>query len=391
MKQAEKSNGTDKAGILNNRLFQLLLAAALVAILLAFSVPSFMIARSQEDVIVKGPGVTRVVRLSEYYDGLKGTNGDTDVYIMEGSEPGATVFVFGGVHSNEPSGALSAILLVETAVVKQGRLIVIPHANASGMGYTASREGTPMYYTIETPWGERKFKYGDRLTSPLDQYPDPDVYVHYPSGQLQSGFEVRNLDRAFPGKPNGLLTEKIAYGMTQIVKTENAGLVIDLHEARPMNPIVNCMIVHEKAKYVATMAVLDLELFEGLRFNIEPSPKNMHGLSHREVGDHTQAMSVLMETANPAMDWLRGPTTEDLIVNGFDPFYVEAASKKLLYVPYPDTGVPLVERVGRHLSGILALLRSYTEMLPDTPISVEGVPNYAEIKNAGIGTYLLKP
>lgn len=391
MEQAQNRHKTDGGSIMRNRLPQILLAVAFIALLLAFSVPPFINARSEDDVIVRGPGVTRVVKLSEYFGDLRGTKGDTDVYILEGSEPGATVFVFGGVHSNEPSGVLSAIVLVENAVVKQGRLIVIPHANASGMRYTAPREGTPMYYSIETPWGERRFKYGDRLTSPLDQYPDPDVYVHYPSGQLQSGFEVRNLDRAFPGKPNGLLTEKIAYAMTQIVKSENAGLVIDLHEARPMNPIVNCMIVHEKAKYVATMAVLDLELFEGLRFNIEPSPVNMHGLSHREMGDHTQALSVLMETANPAMDWLRGPTNAELIVDGFDPFYVEAASKKLLYVPYPDTGIPLAQRVGRHLSGILALLRSYTEIYADTPISVEEVPNFAEITSVGIGHFLLEP
>ncbi|OQB47742.1 MAG: Succinylglutamate desuccinylase / Aspartoacylase family protein [Firmicutes bacterium ADurb.Bin153] len=391
MGQLNEVKGGAKGGIWQDRLFQSLLAVAMSAILIAFSVPSFMAAKSSEETVVKGPGVTGTAMLSDYCPALKGTNGDTAIYFLDSGQPGATVVVFGGVHSNEPAGALSAILLVENAVVKQGRLIVIPHANSSGMRYTACREGTPMKYTIKTPWGERSFIYGDRLTSPLDQYPDPDVYVHYPSGQLQSGFDVRNLDRAFPGRADGLMTEKIAYGITKVVQDEKAAMVIDLHEARPMNPIVNCMIAHENARRVATMAMLDLELFEGLKFNLEPSPKNMHGLSHRELGDHTQALAVLMETSNPAMDWLRGPTTADLIVDGYDPFYAEAAARKLLYVPYPAEGIPLTERVGRHLSGVLALLRSFTELYPDTPVFADGVPNHAEIKAAGIGAFLLRP
>ncbi len=38
--------------------------------------------------IVKGPGVTAVHRLSEFSPGLKGTLADTNVYVLEGREPG---------------------------------------------------------------------------------------------------------------------------------------------------------------------------------------------------------------------------------------------------------------------------------------------------------------
>src|SRR5690606_29654251 len=42
--------------------------------------------------------VTEVRRLSDYFPALTGSPGDTDVFILEGDAPGATVLVLGGVH-----------------------------------------------------------------------------------------------------------------------------------------------------------------------------------------------------------------------------------------------------------------------------------------------------
>ncbi len=370
--------------------------AAIAAILLVFAIVMGVVGADfasmhNPDVIVKGPGVTRVGRLSDYLASLAGTPGDTDVYFLEGAEPGGTVLCLGGVHPNEIAGIVASVLLVENTLVEKGRLIVIPHSNASGLTYSAPREAAPYGITIRTDWGERRFRYGDRLTSPLHQYPDPEVYVHYPSGQLLSGFEVRNLDRAFPGRPDGMLTERVAYGITELVRKERAGLVIDLHEARPMNPIVNCIITHERAMTLSSIVAMNLEAFEKIPMRLEPSPKNMHGLSHREIGDFTDALSVLMETPNPAMDWLRGPTSERLIVEGKDVFYARAAERGLIYVPYPEEGLPLAGRVGRHTSAVAELLATYSELYPDVAIQVEGIPSHADVVRNGIGPYLLKP
>ena len=52
--------------------------------------------------IVAGPGVTRVVRLSDYGPGLKGTLADTWVYFLEGKEPGGKVAPDVQHPSNEP-------------------------------------------------------------------------------------------------------------------------------------------------------------------------------------------------------------------------------------------------------------------------------------------------
>ena len=48
-------------------------------------------------------------------------------------DAGATVFVAGGTHGNEIAGIMAAIVLVEHARVRKGRLIVVPHANNSAI------------------------------------------------------------------------------------------------------------------------------------------------------------------------------------------------------------------------------------------------------------------
>ena len=77
-----------------------------------------------QEVIYKGPGVTSIEMLSDYYPELKGTSGDTEVYILEGKNPGASMLVLGGTHPNEPSGFVSAILLIENLIVDEGTLYV---------------------------------------------------------------------------------------------------------------------------------------------------------------------------------------------------------------------------------------------------------------------------
>ena len=72
-----------------------------------------------------GPGVTATKKLSDYLPSLAKTPGDSDVFVLQGSEPGATVFVAGGTHANEIAGIMAATVLVERVRVRQGRLIVV--------------------------------------------------------------------------------------------------------------------------------------------------------------------------------------------------------------------------------------------------------------------------
>jgi hypothetical protein len=341
--------------------------------------------------IVRGPGVGRVVPLSTYFAGLAGSPGDTDVYVLDSGKPGGALLVIGGVHANEPAGMLAAVLVVENARVSAGRVFVIPQANASAATHVESSEGLPAQFSIATASGRRRwFRNGGRLTNPVHQWPDPEVYTHYPSGQLQSDFDVRNLDRAFPGRPDGGLTERIAFGITELVRRERIDLTVDFHEARPMNPIVNCVIFHERAQELATMGSIDLEA-EGIKMRLEPSPKNLRGMSHRELGDHTTTTAVLFETANPIMDRLHGRASERLLLDGQDEFFRRAARNGLLYVPYGDAGLPMEERAGRHLSALAVFARLFGELHPGRDIGLDGLPDHAALLSRGVGAFLGDP
>ncbi len=108
----------------------------------------------QPDVIVKGPGVTRMGKLSDYFDGIKGTENDPDYYLLEGKEPGGTMILWGGTHPVEPAAYLAPMLLIENAKVTRGRLFIIPQINNSGwvtwVGYDGSDSEIYLYNGTST-------------------------------------------------------------------------------------------------------------------------------------------------------------------------------------------------------------------------------------------------
>jgi hypothetical protein len=298
--------------------------------------------------------------------------------------------ILGGTHANEPSGYLAAVLFVENAMPSSGRLFVIPAANASAMTHTDYMEGAPRKFTIETPSGPRSFRYGSRATSPVDQWPDPDIYVHASSGQKLSGSETRNLNRAYPGRPDGTFTEKVAFAITSLVRKESIDITVDLHEASPEYPVVNAIVAHDRAMKVASTALLTLEM-DDITIGLEPSPVNLRGLSHRELGDSTRTLSLLIESTNPAQGRLRGVTDEALIVDGKDAMYVAAQKLGRLFVPFGADGEPLKKRVARHVATLQAIFGAYASDLPDKQLVVGAMPSYRDLVDKGIGPYLRAP
>ena len=342
------------------------------------------------DEIRPGPGVTRVGRLSDAQPALAGTPGDTAVYTLAappGTPPGGTALVLGGTHADEPAGYLAAVVLVETAIVAAGRLIVIPRANASGFTYNVPQEAHPQRFEVPTPRGPRVFMFGARATNPVHQWPDPQVYTHRGSGQALSGAETRNLNRAYPGRADGSLTERIAFAITSLVRDERVDLAIDLHEAAPEYPVVNTIVAHERATELAALVNVNLS-GSGITIGLEPSPKTLHGLSHREWGDATPALAVLMETANPAQGRLRGRTDAGLVVTGRDRYFLAAARRRRLNVPFDENGWPLDLRVARHLAGVTQFVSDLGMFDESKGIAVTGVPAYEDIVANGVGAYL---
>ncbi len=365
-----------------------LLMLALMGLAAAMAVPDFLAMR-QPDLVVPGPGVSSVRQLSDYFPGLAGTAGDTAVYVMEGAEPGGKLLVLGGVHGNEPGGYLAAILLVESGLVDRGSVYVIPFTCASCMTHTDPGEAAPRRFPVETPHGTRYFKYGSRAINPVHSWPDPEVYVHYPSGQRLSGEETRNINRAFPGRPDGSLAERITYGITELIRQEGIDVVIDLHEAMPEYPNINVIVAHQRALEIAADAQIEMML-EGVPIATSPSPELFRGLTHREIGDHTPAFAFLMEAPNITIGRLRGQTTVDTILEGKDDFYVWAGRLGRLFVQFDEKGWPLDVRVARHVTGVRSIAAAFSMAYPDRAIEMR-VPGYAEIISEGVGAFLAAP
>jgi predicted deacylase len=341
--------------------------------------------------VVAGPGVTKVIKLSEFVPSLKGTMADADVFILEGKEPGGKVLVMANTHANEPAGLLATIIMIENAVVEKGTLIIIPEFNNSGSLNTKPGDGYPLYYDIPTEWGRVRFRMGNRDASPLDQWPDPDVYIHYPDKKLFSYIDVRNTNRTWPGRPNGAVMERVTYAAMQMMRRDKVDIAIDMHGAETMFPVTNCIVAPEKSAKIATLTAMTVKAMEGFDNHVEGSPSGFRGLSHREIGDFSDTLPFLLEAPIPFLDQPTGPKTVKLLLDGKDPFLLSLSKKKKLFVSYDENGWPMEKRVGQHCSVSLEIIRQYSKKNPDKAIRIQGIPRYAEVVKNGVGHYFHDP
>ncbi|HOJ26289.1 MAG TPA: succinylglutamate desuccinylase [Candidatus Saccharicenans sp.] len=352
---------------------------------------SFYRSRHLPEPVVLGEGVTEVKKLSDYFPGIKGSINDATIYILGQEGEGGSVLILGGSHPEEPAGRLAAWIIIENVRVKTGRIFVIPTANPSASTSTRPGGAYPPDYSIKTSWGEQKFRQGDRWSNPLDQWPDPEVYIHYPSKQQLAYMDIRNQNRTWPGRPDGLMTEKTCYGMTQLIRQEKIDLVIDLHEAELQYPVISTIVVHPKGQDLAALASMTISAEEGFDIGVEYSPEALRGLSHREIGDWTDAIPLLMETPEPFLDATRGKTDRNLLLTGRDEFVMKAGKHGLLFEKLDERGWPIDVRVGRHLSSIAVILKTWSELRPDRLIEAEEIPRYSEIVEKTTGFYLKNP
>jgi len=368
-----------------------IVAAALGAALAVFAGLSFYRSRHLREPVVAGPAVTRVVKLGDYFAPVKGTVNDDNVYVLEGKEPGGTILLLGGTHPEEPAGRLAAWIFAENASLAKGRIIVILSANRSATTVTRLGGAYPPDFTIPTAWGGQKFRMGDRWSNPLDQWPDPEVYLHYPTRQELAYVDIRNLNRAFPGRPNGTLTERTCYAITELIRREKVDVAIDLHEAELQYPVISTIVAHPKGADLAAAASMFISSVEGFGIGVENSPKALRGLSHREIGDATEAISLLLEAPEPFLDATRGRTNRELLLTGKDDFVVRAGKRGLLFEKIDEKGWPIDVRVGRHTSTILQILEIWSGDNPGKAVAVSGVPRYTEVVEKGTGAFLKDP
>jgi len=215
-------------------------------------------------------------KLSFYCPTLKNSPGDTEVYIMDSGKNGAKLLLAAGTHGNEIAGIRAAEYFIKNAVIETGSVFVIPHLNKSGV------------------------EAGSRLVNGKDQgLPDSEHYIPPKGFTRYEGIEQRNINRSYPGSDQGGLAQKIAFAVMHLLESENIDIAIDLHEAKPGSDLAWNIVSNPKNLNIAALAVLDLDKI-GISMHLDSSPSHMDGLSHREWGNRTAAMSFLIETVNPA-------------------------------------------------------------------------------------------
>ena len=379
---------------MNEKKINIIKVAAVAVIFFCMAVAGYLFYehRNYKEPVVVSEGCTEVKKLSDYCDIIKGTVNDCNVYIFDSGVEGGTFLIWGSTHPEEPAGPMAAELMVENLKVTQGKVIIIDRMNTSASTNTRVGEAYPRFFTYETDWGTKVWRFGDRHANQLDSWPDPKVYIHYPSGQNLANVDIRNANRNWPGKEDGLLTERTAYAVMQMIRAEGVDMTLDMHEAELEYTVENTIVVHEKAQAVGAMVsmMLTSQTFD-VPVGMEFSPKALHGLSHREVGDYSDAASYLVEVAEPMLDRIRGITDEELLMSGKDRFVMKAGEHGLLYAPIDESGWPIEKRVARHVAVATKIMEVNNTVNADQTILIEGIPTYEEIMANGLAGYYHNP
>ncbi|HWR12539.1 MAG TPA: succinylglutamate desuccinylase/aspartoacylase family protein [Rectinemataceae bacterium] len=313
-----------------------------------------------------GPAVSRIGALSDYVPSLFGTALDSPVYFIEPEAPlpsCPSILILGGTHGNELAGVVAASLFVSWARPLSARLIVIPRANASAATWPDPDRPGPVFVAIPGASGERRFRYGSRLTDPKAEIlPDPPAF--FPQGADQggkglAGQESRNLNRNYPGDPLGSLTSRAAAAIFAIIGAENVRAAFDFHEAGPSSGLAWDIVAHPKNIAYAAMGILAAE-DRGVSMVLDQSREEHRGLSHREWGEGTQAAAYLIETLNMGQ------------VAGGNPGFNHLG----------DSKAPLWKRVGIQIEIVLAILQAQSETDADAAwATIEGLPGIEALQH----------
>ena len=132
-----------------------------------------------------------IVNEVETWKILEDTIYETTVYKYTSNVPGKKCVIVGGIHGDEVAGWKAALQLKERRNFI-GEVLIIPQANI----FACKRN---------------------------ERYPGRGAEIN--------GITYKDLNRNFPGKANGNVTQQIAHAITQTVIDFNADIIIDLHES----------------------------------------------------------------------------------------------------------------------------------------------------------------
>jgi predicted deacylase len=201
------------------------------------------------------------------YQILSSTIYETTVYVFASNLPGPTVMIVGGIHGDEVAGWQAAQELI-TKDNDTGIVIIIPKAN-----YLA--------------------------TVLQKRYPGQENKGVY------DGITYSDLNRIFPGKIDGSVTEQIAYALIQEVEKYQPDYIVDLHESRrsyadKSSPLIGDEVIYGNSK--STFFAYDMvDLFnkeylelEDIRFAVDNSAPV--GSFNNYCGNNYEAIVLTIET-----------------------------------------------------------------------------------------------
>ena len=378
----------------NKQLIKNLAVLLVVAVICAVSGSMFLAQQQPDKLYTENPNITKVIELSDYNENLKGTVNDVDIYVFDSGVPGGKALIYGGTHTNEVASMLNAVTYLENAKCEVGTLYVMVHANNSGYTHTQPLLGQMGEISFDLPDGTtRDFAIGTRIANPIHQWPDPNYHMNMSGRALKHDecAEIRNLNRNHPGAEDGYLTEMTCWGIYNFINTEGIDMIFDGHEAGAESvKLVNYLVVHENAMPLGSAAVMNC-VINNLPLHLEISGQTSYGLSHRGLGDNTNALCTLFETCNPAMGGMHDKVTEALVKDGQSANYL-ALHQAGIYnnaYEYDESGWPIEKRTAYHMSISLELLNTLGEMYPDKAIKITGMPDPNEMIEKGL-EYTLK-
>ena len=151
---------------------------------------STQVSDSQSDVI-SSTEESNITNTVDTWKILEGSIYETTVYKFTSNVPGKKCVIVGGIHGDEVAGWKAALQLKERRNFV-GEVLIIPQASI----FACKRE---------------------------ERYPG--------RGSPVNGVTYKDLNRHFPGKADGNVTQQISYAISETVKDFNPDVVIDLHES----------------------------------------------------------------------------------------------------------------------------------------------------------------
>ena len=366
------------------------IAVLLVVALVCVLTGQIYLQQQKDDVLyTENPDITGVIRLSDYNPNLKDTPGDVDIYVFDSGIPGGKALIYGGTHTNEVGSMLNAVTYLENVKCEEGTLYVMVRANNSGYSHTQPLLAQANKMTFQLSDGStREFRIGTRISNPVHQWPDPNYRLNTSKRELRHDeiAEIRNLNRNHPGLEEGYLTEMVCYAIYNFIQTEQIDFIYDGHEAGAESvKLVNTLVVHENAMPLGSSAVMNC-VINNLPLKMEISGQTSYGLSHRGLGDNTDALCTLFEACNPAMGSYHDKVTEELVKDGISGNYLAMHRAGLFPNSYDfdESGWPIEKRTAYHMSMSAEIINTFDQMYPDKPLKISGLPDANEMIANGL-------